>query len=109
MIDWQVQLYDPAFTTLGTEARLASGSTFTVIDRTAGVNVPDGRTQVDTVRPACDVRAAELAASAITVSDLPEDQITFNGQTWRIKSYIPLPSPAGESDGLVRLILLFEP
>ena len=35
----------------------------------------------------------------ILVSDLPEGTIVFNGATWRIKSYPPVPSPLGEADG----------
>jgi hypothetical protein len=54
------------------------------------------------------VRARELAAAGILVSDLPDGAITFNGATWRIKTYEPRPSPLGEGDGEIMLILLSE-
>jgi hypothetical protein len=49
-----------------------------------------------------------LEQIGIPVADLPEGQITLNGQTWRIKTYQPMPSPGGEADGEIMLILLFE-
>jgi hypothetical protein len=111
MIDWQTH-YDPIYNTLGVPAELASAggqsATITAVDRTSGVSIPDPRTQIETVRPVARVRARELEQSGIPVADLPEGQITFNGQTWRIKTYQPMPSPAGEADGEIMLILLFE-
>jgi hypothetical protein len=111
MIDWQTH-YDPIYNTLGVPATLASAggqsATVTAVDRTSGVSIPDPRTQIETVRPVARVRARELEQVGILVSDLPEGNITFNGQAWRIKTYQPMPSPAGEADGEIMLILLFE-
>jgi hypothetical protein len=111
MIDWQTH-YDPIYNTLGVPATLASAggqsATVTAVDRTSGVSIPDPRTQIETVRPVARVRARELEQAGILVSDLPEGNITFNGQAWRIKTYQPMPSPAGEADGEIMLILLFE-
>jgi hypothetical protein len=113
MIDWQALHYDPIYSVLGVDATLSSSggtsATVVVIDKTAGLPIADARTQIDTIRPVADVRARELEAAGIAVSDLPEGTIDLNGQTWRIKSYLPRPSPGGESDGEIRLILLFEP
>lgn len=112
MIDWQASHYDPIYNTLGVPATIASAggqsAAVTVIDKTAGLPITDPRTQIDTIRPVADVRARELEAVGIAVSDLPEGQIVVNEQTWRIKSYLPKPSPAGEFDGEIRLILVFE-
>jgi hypothetical protein len=111
MIDWQTH-YDPIYNTLGVPATIASAggqsATLTAIDKTSGVSIPDPRTQIETVRPVARVRARELGQVGILVSDLTEGQITFNGQTWRIKTYQPMPSPGGEADGEIMLILLFE-
>jgi hypothetical protein len=111
MIDWQAH-YDPIYNTLGVTATIASSggqsAAVTVIDKTAGFLITDPRTQIDTIRPVADVRARELQQVGIEVSDLPEGTILVNEQTWRIKSYLPKPSPGGELDGEIRLILLFE-
>ncbi len=109
MIDWQASMYDPIYNTLGVQATLASSggqsATVTVIDKTSGIVIADARTQIDTILPVALVRARELENNAIAVSDLSEGEITFNGATWRIKSYRLTPSPLGEMDGEVRLIL----
>lgn len=111
MIDWQAH-YDPIYNTLGVPATVASSggqsAAVIVIDKTAGLPITDPRTQIDTIRPVVDVRARELQSTGIIVSDLPEGTIMVNGQIWRIKSYLPKPSPGGEFDGEIRLILLFE-
>lgn len=113
MMDWQASMYDPVYNALGVSATLASAGgqsgTLTAVDKTAGILIPDARTQIDTIRPVALVRARELEAAGILVSDLPEGTITLNGATWRIKSYQPRPSPQGEVDGEIMLILLFEP
>ena len=92
-IDWQGNMYDPIYSTLGVSATIASSggqsATVTAVDKTAGISIPDARTQIETVRPVALVRARELEQAGILVSDLPEGTITFNGATWRIKSYTP--------------------
>jgi hypothetical protein len=112
MIDWQSNHYDPIYNTLGVSATIASAggqsATVTAMDKTSGVSIPDPRTQIETVRPVARVRARELEQAGVLVSDLPEGSILINGQTWRIKTYQPLPSPGGEADGEIMLILLFE-
>lgn len=79
-----------------------------VFDATTGIPIPDTRTQIETVRPVCFVRAAELTQKSIALADLPESLITFNGNTWRIKANRAIPSPSGEADGEIMLILLSE-
>lgn len=106
---YQLLLYDPLYNSaLGSEAILNGSTTLTVVDRTEGVGITDARTQIETVRPVCFVRARELATRGIAVADLPEALISFNGNIWRVKAYRVIPSPYGESDGQVMLILLSE-
>ncbi len=110
---WQANLYDKVFNSpIGVAATIASSGgqsgAILALDKTAGISIPDARTQIDTVRPVALVRARELEALGITVSDLPEGTLAINGATWRIKDYRPEPSPYGEADGLIMLILLFE-
>ena len=104
--------YNAIYSSLGVPATLASAGgssgSITAIDKTAGYNSADFRTLVDTVRPLACVRAYELAAAGVALQDLPEGSITLNGKTWRIKSFRYRPSPAGEADGEVELVLLSE-
>jgi hypothetical protein len=113
MTYWNANLYDPIYASaIGVSATIASSGgqsgTIRAVDKTTGISIPDARTQIDTVRPVAKVRARELAALGIAVADLPDGTITLNGATWRIKSYQPDPSPEGEADGQIMLILLFE-
>ena len=105
-MDWQTLLYDPIYNAIGVTATGLSASV-TVIDKTSGVAIPD-RTQIETVKPVANVRAMELSAKGIALADLPESVITFNGNDWRIKTTRAIPSPAGEADGEIMLILLSE-
>lgn len=113
MMDYQANLYDPIYSVLGVSASVSSAggqsATVTAVDKTAGILIPDARTQIDTIRPVAMVRTRELEGAGILVADLPEGSITLNGGTWRIKSYQPRPSPLGELDGEIMLILLYEP
>lgn len=109
-MNFQGLLYNPIYNSfLCSDATfLSTGATLRVFDATTGLPIPDARTQIETVRPVCFVRAAELASKNIALADLPESLITFNGNTWRIKANRPVPSPAGEADGEIMLILLSE-
>jgi len=110
-IDWDGLLYGPAAAVLGVTATFVlddtDGTTFDlddVHDMTAGATT--GRdVQLDTIRPAADVRAVALAAAGVTAEDLIEATLTMNGKDWTVKSMLPLPAPTGEGQGEVRLIL----
>ena len=110
MIDWSTH-YDPIYEVIGVPANVASSggqsAAVTVIDRTQEYN-SIGTTLIDTVAPMACIRAYELAAAGVALSDLPEGTIDFNGKTWRIKSFRYRNSPAGETDGEVELRLLSE-
>ena len=104
--------FNAIYASLGVPATLASAGgssgTITVIDRTQEYNSPGIISMVDTVNPMACVRAYELAAAGVALSDLPEGSITFNGKSWRIKSFRYRNSPTGETDGEVELRLLSE-
>ena len=109
MINWQTTLIDPIYSIIGVEAVLTPSSndvpvTVTVIDKTAGVEVAD-EPMVSSIKPAADVRASDLASNGITREDLHEGTVTFNGATWNIVATLPRPTPGGEAQGEVRLIL----
>lgn len=79
----------------------------TVIDKTSGVEVSNSAmSEVSTIRPAAMVRAAEVATALIAREDLRRAELCMNGKKWRIESSAPRPTPNGESDGELMLLLI---
>lgn len=102
----KTQLNDALFNQLGVSATL-NDTTLTVLDDTKGTSLP-GSAIIESIGPSARVRMAELTANSIDTTSLKDATITFNGNAWRIKTHKMLPSRNGESDGLVRLMLLSE-
>lgn len=115
-MDYQANLYDPIYTTLGVPATLsgmATGETLTVIEDTVSDEQDFGDSRggyvsqhVQTIKPAAFVRAVELAEKGVSLSSLRGQSITYNGATRRIEYYKIVPSPKGEADGQVCLVLI---
>lgn len=99
MTNWNAELLDGCYEAFAVDAVLTppGGDPIRAVDQTAGVVAP-GPVYVHTVRPACDVRASELAARGIEVASLRGATIAFNGRTWQIEApeEIPLPDGPGE-------------
>lgn len=113
-MDWTAILLDPNYAAFGVDATLtiAPGTTdqaehsLTVIDKTSGVPVTGAAGfEVETITPAAVVRMAELTAASVARTALDRGTIEFNGKTWAITSHILRPSPGGEADGEVMLLL----
>lgn len=109
LIDFDLLIFGPMHTVFGEEAILtiACGSppvTLSAIDETAGVEVLEGPS-ISTIRPAATVRSTELAEKGIVVSDLPGSALTLNGKDWTVVSHHYLPTPKGEVQAQVRLML----
>lgn len=110
-MNWQAH-YDAIYASLGVQATLSIGTeeiSLTVIDKTAGVQVSDWSAKsidVITIRPACAVRVYELTGQGASLEDLYGATIEFNGSAWRIENRMMKPSPAGQGDGEVYLILI---
>lgn len=113
MIDYQTLLYGPIYGFHGVDALIttSSGNLFvTVLDRTAGVSEKLGHGMVvETVSPMCRVRMPELASGLAalnaTLTALDMASVIFSNRSWRVRSYEPKPSPNGEDDGELELIL----
>jgi hypothetical protein len=108
-VDYQSLLYDPVYNVLAVDAVLYMGFPLgnvhvAAIDKTAGLTL-NQMVDVQTVLPAATVRAAELVELGITLADLDGKVVTLNGKDWRIASLHANPSPNGEEDGEVYLIL----
>ena len=111
LMDYQAILYDPIYTAQGVDATLnfATGEVFSlvVLDKTVGIDIGDGEARAQTIVPAAVVRYAELTSNGIEPKRFTEDgtKITFNSLTWNIESYRLRPSPQGEFEGEVYLLL----
>lgn len=111
MFDFDSVLYGPLHTTFGTSATItpAGGTvgpaTVTVIDHTRGMALQLKGADIETVVPVAVVRATVLADASLTRSDLRRAALTMNGRTYRIESTMPRPTPSGEDDGEVLMIL----
>ncbi len=109
-MDYQALLYDPVYLVQGVSATLAlsAGPTLeglTALDKTAGVDISVGGASAQDIVPAAVLRVRELGARSVEVTALPKATITFNGKRWNVRSYKLRPSPNGEKDGEVYLIL----
>lgn len=112
-IDWQV-MYDANYSTAthGVSATLVptegtDAVDVTAIDKTTGVEVGDG-VDLLTILPAADIRMAELVSQSIGRGALDGGTLEMNGKVWRIRKHELRPSPAGESEGEIRLFLADE-
>ncbi len=75
-----------------------------VIDKTAGVTLNQA-VDVQTVLPAATVRAAELVEQGVALPDIDGKLLTLNGKQWLVTGLHANPSPNGEADGEIYLIL----
>ncbi len=110
-MDYGALLYGPIYAALGVPAQLTlvEGEPpllVTAIDKTAGVEVAtSGAFDVLTIKPAAAVRMRELATLGISLDALDESLLLLNGRLWRVRSHMLKPSPRGELEGEVLLIL----
>ncbi len=110
-IDFSAILYGPVHAVLRVPVTLTLAGTSAevetyALDKTTGVELAmGGGPDVQTVKPAAVMRAADLTDLEIAFEDLPDATLEMTGSTWRVQSYVVRPSPNGESDGEVYLIL----
>lgn len=108
LIDFDVLLFGPVHTVLGETARLTVKNGFpqdlSALDETSGVEVLEGPS-ISTIRPAATVRTSELAEKGIAVADLQDAALTLNGKDWTVVSHHYLPTPKGEVQAQIRLVL----
>jgi hypothetical protein len=113
-MDYRGSLYDPIYAALGVPAvlTLTSASAFelTMIPKMVGsaLSVGQNGVAVQTVRPGAVVRMYELAAKSVAVGDLAGSELALNDKIWTVTAHLPRPSPHGEGDGEVLLLLTDE-
>ncbi|MEE9589901.1 MAG: hypothetical protein V3V97_17985 [Hyphomicrobiaceae bacterium] len=108
-INFSEVMLSPIYAALGTTTSfvLADTSTIelTVIDKTSGIEIAEGSIDIQTVKPAAVIRMVDLAALSKQPKDLMDAVLDLNGVSWAVKSYFPKPSPNGEADGELYLLL----
>jgi hypothetical protein len=67
--------------------------------------VLSGVAELETVRPVAAVMVSQLTGLGVMLTELDNSTITFNGNTWTVNAWRLKPSPNGESDGEVLLVL----
>ena len=108
MIDYSALLYDPVYAEIGVPATFTSGMleiALTVIDDTRPKTLQAGSLEVKSVGPGAYARIPELEANGITRADWQDAVLSFNGQSWVVRSWELRGSPNGENKGEVRFSL----
>lgn len=110
-MNYSATLYGPVYRTQGVPVQLTVGATvyplsgtLRFLDKTAGLQLP-GTLEVETVQPVAMGRVKDIVALGLTLDDLDDATLLMNGKTWLVKSHRPMPSPGGEADGEVALLL----
>jgi len=109
MINFSEVLLSPIYAALGSTCTFVladmSNIELTVIDKTAGIEIAEGSIDLQTVKPAAAIRMVDLAALNKQPKDLIDASLDLNGSSWQVSSYLPKPSPNGEADGELYLLL----
>lgn len=109
MINFSDTLLAPIYTALGNDTTYTLANmdviVLNTIDKTAGIEIQEGPADVQTVRPAAVIRMVDIAALSYVPADFIDATLVLNGVNWQVKSYFPKPSPNGEADGELYLLL----
>lgn len=100
-------LYGPAYATFGVIAKLniaGNERNIRTRDLTSGFVIP-GTVDVETELPMAAFRAVDFEALGISISLLDGSSLLLNDVAWNIASHRILPSPNGDKDGEIYLIL----
>jgi hypothetical protein len=105
-MDYQSALYDPIYATIGEPGIINGVEGFTVLDKTGGLEIKEkGQVEVQTIACAAVVRSRELQELGVALTDLENGTLIMSAYEWRIESYRLRPSPKGQRDGEVLLLL----
>lgn len=110
MISFSELLYRPHYASLYSTSVVVScvyGGRFELrgIDKTGGVEVALSQTEIPTIQPAVTVMVADMIEVGLNPDDLIDALITVNGSSWKVLTYMRKPSPHGETDGELYIIL----
>lgn len=107
---WTNTLYAPVYATFGVIAEITlSGQSIpyeiVALDKTAGIEVQLQGIETTSVQPAIALRMYDLTGLGLTPAMLRNAEVLINGGVWEVVSYYPRPSPLGEADGELFIIL----
>lgn len=110
MENFGAAVFGAAYELFGVDATLvtpAGAFVLRVQDKSYGVAVTDSsNVEVKTIRPAACVRVSDLNALGLTRDSIRKGALTMNARNWRIENALPRPTPNGEDDGELMLILI---
>lgn len=108
-LNYTAVMYRPTYLRLGVPVTITladlTALSFTGLDKTGGVRVTDDHLSLQQITPACNIMAADLFGAGKLPEDLEGASLTMSGNEWRIQNAFVKPSPNGEQDGEVSLIL----
>lgn len=109
MIDYELLMLSPIYSSLGLEATLTSvdglPTLITIVDKSEGVVLDGvhGGQHFGAAKPAACVRVSELDENSVSRDSLKGATLSFSGKDWRIAATQPKPCPG--SKGELYLIL----
>ncbi|MBR1150082.1 hypothetical protein [Bradyrhizobium sp. JYMT SZCCT0428] len=100
--DFDAEMLDPIYDGIGVPAEFLSRegarADLTVIDKTSGVEIPEGPVALQSSRPAACVRVSELVAKNLDRGKMKNGRLTFNSASWNVESTRPKPVPGGKGE-----------
>ncbi len=107
-MDYSKVLYGPIYRTQGVTATITvAGTPFTVNakDLTSGLQLPTGGVDLETSRPMVSMRMADLTDAGLDPDTLDGADLDINGNSWTVNAWKFMPSPFGQGDGEIYLML----
>lgn len=101
-VDYDALMLDPIYAALGIAAKFLSRdglqADLIVLDKTSGIEIPQGAVMLQTSKPAACVRVSELIAGDLDRAKMKNGRLTFNGASWNVESTLPKPVPGGQGE-----------
>ncbi len=107
-MDYGQLLYAPLYATLGVDAVIRGiyfdSFPIRAMDMTSGIEVGD-HVGVRSIQPVAVILAKAIADNGLSREDLEGATLELAAKLWRVKATMPKPSPVGEAQGEIYLIL----
>ncbi len=72
--------------------------TLKVIDKTEGIEIPQGAMMLQASKPAVCVRVSELIENELSRTLVSGGKLTFNEASWRVEATRPKPKPGSKGE-----------
>jgi hypothetical protein len=101
-IDFDALMLDPIYVVHGIEAKFVSRdgvrADLTVLDKTTETESDGVGLVLHGSLPAVCVRVSEIEAAGLDRDKMRKGHLTFNGNSWDVKSAKPKPAPGGKGE-----------